>query len=575
MRTSVTWKIGGEAGFGIMSAGTLLAKTFSRAGYSLLVTNEYPSLIRGGHNLITARISTKKIHSLTRDVDVLVALNKATAVLHKDELKSGSVLVFDPKDYEWKKEEFPDGVVLIPVPFTEITREMGGVPVMRNTVALGATLAILDVAIDRLRSVLTDVFGKKKPQVVEDNVKVARAGYDAARKQLGGSSDMRLEDPAEVVPQLVMTGNEAFGVSSVRAGMKFAAIYPMTPISAIIPYLADHAEKFGIVYRQPEDEIAGIMMALGAANAGVRSMVATSGGGFALMVEGVALSGITEVPVVVNMGMRVGPATGMPTWTEQGELRMVMHAGHGEFPRIVLAPGDAEEIFDLVTEAFNLADRYQCPVFLLTDKYLNETIWCSRRDVFARDVPIDRGKLLRGDDLKDVTDFKRYSLSPEDGVSPRPVPGTKNGVFCANSYEHREDGLSTEDPAERTVMTDKRMRKITEMKKHILPPKVYGDENPDITFVSWGSTKGPVLEAMEMLKKKGIRSRLVQYLWICPFPADSVKHLKGAKRLVAVEQNTTGQLAGVIREYTGIEITEQIHKYDGRPFFPEDIAEKV
>jgi 2-oxoglutarate ferredoxin oxidoreductase subunit alpha len=575
MRKNLTWKIGGEAGFGIMSAGNLLAKLVSRAGYSVLVTNEYPSLIRGGHNVITAKISTKKIHALTRELDILVALNKQTVELHRDQLKAGSVVVFDPGDYDWKKEELPDGVMPVPVPLSEITKSLGGVPVMRNTVALGATLGLLDVQIDRLRSVLADVFKKKKAEVVEENVKVAQAGYDSVKKQ-ANLPDLKLEPVNEIAPQLVMTGNEAMGVSAVRAGMKFAAIYPMTPISAIIPYLAEHAKEFGIVYRQPEDEIAGIMMAIGAANAGVRSLVATSGGGFALMVEGVALAGMAEVGFVINMGMRVGPATGMPTWTEQGELRMVMHAGHGEFPKIVLAPGDAEEIFELTTAAFNFADRYQCPVFLLTDKYLNETIWCSRRELFAREVTVDRGKIVKETDLAAGKVYKRYTLEVEDGISPRSLPGMKNGVFTANSYEHDEFGISTEHPDERTKMATKRLTKNIAMEKDIVLPRITGDPDADLTFVTWGSTKGPVLEAAEMLRAKGHKVKVVQYLWIYPFPTVGTKEILGsAKRLVVVEQNATAQLAGVIREFSGIEISEKILNYNGRPFFPEEIIAKV
>lgn len=558
-----------------MSAGNLLAKLVSRAGYSVLVTNEYPSLIRGGHNVITAKISTKKIHALTRELDILVALNKQTVELHRDQLKAGSVVVFDPGDYDWKKEELPDGVMPVPVPLSEITKSLGGVPVMRNTVALGATLGLLDVQIDRLRSVLADVFKKKKAEVVEENVKVAQAGYDSVKKQ-ANLPDLKLEPVNEIAPQLVMTGNEAMGVSAVRAGMKFAAIYPMTPISAIIPYLAEHAKEFGIVYRQPEDEIAGIMMAIGAANAGVRSLVATSGGGFALMVEGVALAGMAEVGFVINMGMRVGPATGMPTWTEQGELRMVMHAGHGEFPKIVLAPGDAEEIFELTTAAFNFADRYQCPVFLLTDKYLNETIWCSRRELFAREVTVDRGKIVKETDLAAGKVYKRYTLEVEDGISPRSLPGMKNGVFTANSYEHDEFGISTEHPDERTKMATKRLTKNIAMEKDIVLPRITGDPDADLTFVTWGSTKGPVLEAAEMLRAKGHKVKVVQYLWIYPFPTVGTKEILGsAKRLVVVEQNATAQLAGVIREFSGIEISEKILNYNGRPFFPEEIIAKV
>lgn len=576
MVDSITWKIGGEAGFGIMASGTMLARAFSRAGYHVLGTNEYPSLIRGGHNLITVKIANHTFESMDRNVHMLVALNKETVELHREELREGSLVIYDPNDYQWKATDFSTKVVLVGLPLTQILKESGGEPVMRNTVALGATIALLGADLALLEVVIRDQFRKKGDSVISGNIAIATLGYDYIKRQYGKETSVFLSKVERKEPLLVLNASEAVGIGAVRAGLKFASIYPMTPINALITFLADHEKQLGIVYMQPEDEIAGINMAVGASVAGVRSMVATSGGGFALMVEGVALAGMLEVPLVIDMGMRPGPATGMPTWTEQGELQFIIHAGHGEFPRIVLAPGDGTEAYKLTIEAFNLADKYQTPVFILTDKYLNESQWCVPMSVFESEVKIDRGRYVGSDALPAGGEFKRYDLSAADGISPRSRPGQKNGYYIANSYEHIEDGHLTDAPDARTRMTDKRMKKLEAMQKDVKAPTLVGDSKAEITFVSWGSTKGAVTEAIKLLQAKGRSARLVHFSWLYPFPAKQTKDvLSGASRIIDVEQNATGQLASLIREYTGIEITEKVLKYDGRPFYPEEIVERL
>lgn len=562
MLESVTWKIGGEAGFGIMSSGTMLARAFSRVGYQVFAINEYPSLIRGGHNVITVRIATAPFAALSRDLHILVALNKETIELHKNELGEGAVVMYDPQD-----GEFDGG---LPISFSEIVRAHNGERVMRNTVALGATVAILGVEFEVLGMVIRDQFKRKGEDVVNYNLAIAKAGYDEAKKRNGNLENLKLAPAEKKGDQLVLSGSEAVGLGAVRAGLKFAAIYPMTPINSLITFLADHAKQLGLVYKQPEDEIAGINMAIGASFAGVRSMVATSGGGFALQVEGLSLAGMIEAPLVIDMGMRVGPATGMPTWTEQGELRFVIHAGHGEFARIVLAPSDAQEAYKLTIDAFNLADRYQVPVFVLTDKYLNESLWCVPEAAFNGDVTIDRGKLVKAEELPTDDSFKRYQFS-DDGVSPRSLPGMPHGQYFANSYEHDETGHVTEVAAKRAAMAKKRLSKFSAIQKDIMPPVVFGDAGVDLTFVTWGTSKGPVLEAV-----KGKSARVVYFPWLYPFPTETTKKLLGnAKRIIDVEQNGTGQLASLIAEHTGIEIKEKILKFDGRPFYPDEIWENI
>lgn len=554
-----------------MASGTMLCRTFSRAGYHVMATNDYPSLIRGGHNFITVRIATEEFASMNRDVHILVALNYESVEKHKEELMDGSLVIFDPKDGEWKEGDFQKKVKLLPVPFREIVGKFTADPVMRNTVALGVTVALLGAPFERLSSVITDQFKKKGEEVVKQNLTIAKAGYDFPSEKsfvLGPSKKKeRL---------LVINGSEAVGVGAVRAGLKFAAIYPMTPINALITFLADHAKNLKLVYKQPEDEIAGINMAVGASIAGVRSMVATSGGGFALMVEGLSFAGVVEAPLVIDMGMRVGPATGMPTYTEQGELQFVIHAGHGEFPRIILAPSDIGEAYSLTVDAFNLADRYQVPVFVLTDKYLNESQWSLPQSALSGSVEIDRGKLFSSDSKNSNGEFKRYSLDVSDGISPRSFPGMKKGLYHADSYEHDEVGHVTEDTSMRTKMSLKRLKKLEAMKKDMKAPKIVGDSEAEITFVSWGSSKGPILEAMKLLAAKGKKTRLIHFSWLFPFPAEeATKLLSPVTRLIDVEQNATGQLASLIREHTGILIKEKILKFDGRPFYPEEIVEKL
>ncbi len=576
MMKSVTWKIAGEAGFGIMSSGIMLARAFTRAGYHVFADNDYPSLIRGGHNVVGVRIATSPFFGMNRDLHVLVALNAESVEKHTNELHEGSLVIFDPKDKDWQQGEVPQGVRLIPVPLRDIIASLNADAVMRNTITLGATVALFGAPFEHLSTVIHDQFIRKGQEVVDQNEKIAKAGYDYIHEHFPNETSLTLDAGTHTEKLAVVNGSEAVGLGAVRAGLKFAAIYPMTPINAIISFLADHAKEFQIVYKQPEDEIAGINMALGASVAGVRSMVATSGGGFALMVEGLSLAGMIEAPLVIDLGMRAGPATGMPTYTEQAELLFAIHAGHGEFQRIVLAPSDATEAFDLTVQAFHLADRYQVPVFVLTDKYLNESQWCIPVSYLQKPVTIDRGKLVTGDTGKADGEFLRYDPSPADGVSPRSIPGTKHGQYYANSYEHDGSGHMTDDAVKRKEMVDKRMRKVAAMAADMIPPSYVGDKDADITFVTWGTTRGPVTSAVELLQAQGKKAAVIYFPWIYPFPTDAAKTLFAkAKRLVDIEQNGTAQLAQLIRMETGIDIAEKIVKYDGRPFFPEEIVERV
>lgn len=576
MKDNITWTIGGEAGFGIMSSGTMLARTFTRSGYHIFAVNDYPSLIRGGHNVVTVRIGTMPFYGVTKELHILVALNAETVEKHKSVLAEHAYVLYDPKDKEWTAQDFEKAVTLLPIPLRDITSELHADTVMRNTIVLGATVALLGAPFEALLSVIHDQFSKKGQAVVDQNGQIAKAGYDYIKTHYQDKSDMHLSGGMVTEKQMVVNGSEAVGLGAIRAGLKFAAIYPMTPINALISFLADHAKELGVVYKQPEDEVAGITMAIGASVAGVRSMVATSGGGFALMVEGLSLAGMIEAPIVIDLGMRPGPATGMPTYTEQGELLFAIHAGHGEFPRVVLAPGDIEEAYLLTIQAFQIADKFQIPVFIMTDKYLNESQWGLKLSVTQHPTAIDRGKLVLGDTGKPEGSFERYDVSPLDGVSPRSVPGTKHGQYYANSYEHDGHGHMTDHADKRIAMAGKRLRKMAAIREAVTPPLYTGDEQADVVIVSWGTTKGAVLSAVEQLRSKGQKAAALTFPWVYPFPAEATKKiLNRAKRIVDVEQNSTGQLAYLIRAETGIDITEKLLKYDGRPWLPEEIVEAL
>jgi 2-oxoglutarate ferredoxin oxidoreductase subunit alpha len=566
MMQDLTWAIGGEAGFGMNVAGFILAKIFSREKYAVIATNEYPSLIRGSHNFVSLRVSTREIFAPKQSIDILVALNKETVDLHKKQLARDAIILFDPDNYEWEKEEIGTGVVLIPMKFSGAA--------MKNTIALGATIALLGKDFSILSGMLHEQFSKKGEGIIAENIKVAEYGYQFVKDNYKKVDTHVLSPGNREKPQLVVNASEAVGLGAIAGGMKFAAIYPMTPINSLIPLFADHAKDLGIVYKQPEDEIAGINMAIGASLAGARSMVATSGGGFALMVEGVSMAGIMEVPLVVDLGMRPGPATGMPTWTEQGELWMAIHAGHGEFARIVLAPGDAEDSFALTKKAFHLAEKYQIPVFVLTDKYLNESLWQMPQPA----VSVENTKLaMTTAEQKDVTNnqpFLRYDTNTKDGVSLRSLPGMSQGEYVANSYEHGEDGYTTEDAGMRKRMVDKRMRKTEAIRQIAEAPVVYGDSDADIAFVCFGSVKGVIRQAIDDLKKDGKKAKLLFFGWVYPLPESIGEILAKEKRVICVEQNATGQLASVIREQTGFEIKEKWLKYDGRQWTVKEILEK-
>lgn len=558
-------KIGGQAGQGVKSAGLMLAKTATRSGYHIYNYTEYPSLIRGGHNVMQINISREKIGSPLKKLDLLIALNQDAIDLHASELLPGSALLFDSK-YQADKTKINQEAAFFPVPLTELADQAHGQALSRNTIAIGAAVAFLGGDLTILKSLISEEFADKGAETVEANCRGAENGFNYIREHFADNLKTVLATMENQTPKMIVNGNEAVALGAIAAGLQFTAIYPMSPVSGILQVLAANQEKFGLIYKQPEDEISAINMSIGASFAGARSMTVTSGGGFCLMTEGYGLAGMTETPLVIILGMRPGPATGLPTWSDQGDLQFVLRAHQGDFPRIVLSAGDPEEAFNLTMEAFNLADKYQTPVVVLIDKNICEDEQSFPIfDISAYEV--NRGKFT----TQPLPDYKRFTLET-DGISLRTIPGSGN-FFIANSYTHNAVGFTTEDPAEAASQMEKRMAKLKTCATVDMPtPQLFGPAEADITIVSWGSNKGAILQALKDLPNVNFL-----YLnWMNPFPAEAVKNtLSKARRLIDIECNYSAQLADLIREKTGIEIADELLRFDGRPFYPEEISEKI
>jgi len=562
MAQEINVMVGGEAGQGVQSAGHLLARALARWGYHVFADQDYESRVRGGHNFFRVRAGEAPAGGIKESVDVLIAFNTQSIELHRSEVAKGGVILYDGEKHKGLP---PDG--LVSVPTERLATESAGDRLMENTVALGAALGLLGYDMKRLAALLRDTF---KGEAAEKNVKAAQAGYDFALKLPPGTCARKLKALVPV-QRLVMSGAEAMAVGAIAAGCKFMAAYPMTPATPIMEYFAAHAREHDLVMVPAEDEIAAVNMTVGAAYGGVRAMTATSGGGFCLMTEGVGLAGMTETPLVVVEGQRPGPAIGLPTRTEQGDLDFVLHAGFGDFPRAVLAPVTVEESFWAMVKAFNLADKYQMPVLVLTDHHLTSS-YATVEPFDLSKVSIDRGLLYSGDR---PAEYKRHAYT-DSGVSPRAFPGKTQALVVTDSDEHDEAGHLIEDAGTRALMVRKRLRKLAGVTKEIAPPRLYGRKKADTLLVGWGSTFGALKEATDILRKNGGKVSLLHLSEIWPFPAEEVAdHMSNAQRTYVVESNATGQLAHLIRRETGRQVDGTILKFDGRPFTAASIAEAV
>ncbi|MBI2127184.1 MAG: 2-oxoacid:acceptor oxidoreductase subunit alpha [Thaumarchaeota archaeon] len=573
MKSEVVVRIAGAAGDGIASTGESFARIASRSGLHIFAYNSYQSVIRGGSVWLQVRAGDRKVYSQGDIVDFLIALNQDEVNRHAPLMSDVAGILYNSDRMKIPDGEVKPGVKLYPLPVKEMTAKYGSNPVMQNTVALGALTRMLDMNFDVVISVIKDTFGDKNKAIVDANIGVARGGYDYAGSKWG-SADFKLKfDYAKRRP--VMTGNQAIAMGAVAAGCKFYAAYPMTPASSILHWMAAHSDKCGVVVKQAEDEIAVLNMAIGAGFAGARAMCATSGGGFALMTEAVGLAGMTETPVVIVTSQRGGPSTGLPTKTEQGDLFQVFGASQGDFPKIIIAPSTVEDCYYATAEAFNLAEKYQLPVIIMSDLYLSEHMETISNINFK--VAIDRG--LMANNGGDGQQFKRYAFT-ETGVSPRSLPGMEGMIHVAASDEHDETGVLISDVFTdeelRVKIMNKRMRKMEFVLKELPAPTLYGPANADITLIGWGSTYSVLRETVETLAEDDITANHLQIRYLWPFHGDAVtKLLAKSKRILDVEGNYSGQLARLIRMETGVKIENKLLKYDGEPFYPNQVVKKA
>ncbi|MBM4145181.1 MAG: 2-oxoacid:acceptor oxidoreductase subunit alpha [Nitrospira sp.] len=557
-------KIGGEAGQGIQTIGDTLSKVFSRAGYHVFTHQDYESRIRGGHNFFQIRFSDKPVTASRDRIDIIVALDKESISLHERELSENGLIICDSSALKQKHEK----PYFLDIPFIDLAQQHGN-KIMVNTVATGAVLGMLRLDLDILNNIMHDTFKKKGEDLVQANIMAAKAGHAFALENCPKCSFI----PSSVSgAKMLIAGIEAIALGAIASGCKFYSAYPMTPSTGIMNYLAGKEKEYGIVVEQAEDEIAAINMALGASFAGVRAMTGTAGGGFALMAEGLSLAGMTETPIVIAVGQRPAPATGLPTRTEQGDLLFCLHAAHGEFSRVIFAPGTPEQAFYLTIKAFDMAEKYQIPAFIIFDQYLADTTWTY--DKFELSKLQYNDYRLRGDAFRKLDSYNRHTFT-DTGISPLAVPGDSNYLVVTDSDEHDEEGHITEDSEIRIKMVQKRLlKKLPIIKEEIEAPILYGSKHPEILITGWGSTYGVMKEAVDILSRD--RSvALMHFSEIYPLPStekfDYLALLSNAKMSISVENNATGQFARLIMAETGYEFSHRINKYDGRPFTVEGL----
>ncbi|MFW6115287.1 MAG: 2-oxoacid:acceptor oxidoreductase subunit alpha [Thermodesulfobacteriota bacterium] len=537
--------IAGAAGEGVQTVGDILAHTISAQGYAVFTWQEYESRIRGGQNSFSIRIGENPQNAPLLPADILLALNEGAANKYESLLKEESILI--------AQGQLRDRMITIP--FTKIAQEELGDKLYANTIAIGALVGVLGVDLDTLNQVLVHTFRKKGNEVVESNLSAAEHGYRRATQECRDMCPWKL--PRQGERYYLIAGNEAIPLAAAFAGCRFIAAYPMTPSTGIITFFAQHEEQLGVFAEQAEDEIAAVNMALGASYAGARAMTATSGGGFALMVEGVSLAGMTETPLVVVLAQRPGPATGLPTRTAQGELLFAINAGHGEFPKLVLAPSTPHDAFHKMVKAFNLADKYQMPAIVLTDHFLADSQFSVRDFELGADSP--RFHLA---EPRDIDEYKRYQVT-EQGVSPRLYPGQSEHLVGVDSDEHDESGHITED-LDSTVkaMVQKRLAKIEGLKREISPPEEISVDDAHTVLVGWGSSRGALLEGLKLLEQEGTEAGMIQFTELWPLPEYTFPE---GKTYITVESNATGQLARLLRSEYGVSFHGTIHRYDGLP----------
>jgi 2-oxoglutarate/2-oxoacid ferredoxin oxidoreductase subunit alpha len=553
----------GQAGMGIQTVEQLVSQMFRLAGLYVFATKEYMSRVRGGMNSTSIRVGSKPVQAMVDRIDILIPLNKG-GISHVQKRLSRNTLILA------EKENFEDRadigkLNLADVPFTKIAEDLGN-KVFTSVVAVGVLAALFEIDLSIVSDFLSKRFAGKEQNIINGNISAAKAGYDIGRK-LSSEKELQfnLKPDPKVKNQIFISGQEAMGLGAIAGGCNFIGAYPMSPSTNFLQYLAKNAEKFGIVVEQAEDEIAGINMALGAWYAGARAVASTAGGGFALMAEGLSLCGMTEVPLVIHVAQRPGPATGQPTRTEQGDLELSLYAGHGDFPRAILAPGDLQQAFDYTRLAFDMADKTQSPIFVLSDQYLVDTYYTTKK--------IDVSKIkVQHQFIKTNKDYKRY-LFTGNGLSPRGIPGHGDGQVVVDSDEHDEAGHLTEDLDLRVKMVDKRLKKYKLLEKLVLKPTLWPKKKYKTLVICWGSTQPIVQESLTELGRDDVAMLHFGQVW--PIHPCVDAYVKKAKKVICIEGNATGQFSKLLKLQRDIKVDKKILKYNGMQFSVEEIVRQL
>ncbi|MGQ9665260.1 MAG: 2-oxoacid:acceptor oxidoreductase subunit alpha [bacterium] len=555
-QTDLSILIAGAAGQGINTIAEVISEVALSVNFYFFSWIELMSRIRGGNNSIQMRIGNHpNINAPVKKIDIFIPLNQNALRYAQKKLDRETLII---------SEEPLENFKIVKVPFLKMAKDLGN-PVFANTIVAGIITGMLEISPVIFSEYIKRHFGTKGSDIVAKNIRASETGYKIAEDILSRGLLKPSIKPVSKINGTIMEGSEIIGLGAVAGGCNFIAAYPMTPSSGVWTYLAQHGEKFGIITEQSEDEISAMNMGLGASYAGARAMVSTSGGGFDLMAEGLSLAGVQETPIVIHLAQRPGPATGLPTRTEQADLELALYAGHGEFPRIILAPGTPEQGFYLTQRAFNLAEIYQMPVFVLTDQFFIDSLYTVKHfDV--KEVKIENRI------VKTTKEYKRYMLT-HNGISPRGIPGYGTGFVCADCHHHDEDGHISEDLNLRTGMVNKLMKKANVIKNEIIPPELYGSKNYKTLVICWGSNYNIVKEVINKIERRDIA--MLHYSQIFPLHPKTDEYLNRALHLIIVENNATAQFAKLIKLNTGIEIENKVLKYNGLPFFVEEIKERV
>jgi 2-oxoglutarate ferredoxin oxidoreductase subunit alpha len=558
----VSIAICGEAGQGIQTLETLVTWVLKNSGYNVFATKEFMSRVRGGANSTSIRVAAQRVSAHVDRIDLLIPLSPDGIPRLADRITPETIIIGEKEKIAKVVEA--DRYRIVDIPFSKIASDMGG-GFYANIVATGVISCVFDIENEILSTIVEKIFSEKSRDVIDKNIKALEAGCHIGLGLIKTGEIANIPKNPRITGELLLNGTEAVTFGAIAGGCNFISSYPMSPSTGVLTHLSQVAEDFAIVSEQAEDEISAINMAIGAWYAGARAIITTSGGGFALMTEGLSLAGMIESPLVIHLAQRPGPATGLPTRTEQGDLNLALFAGHGEFPRIIFAPGTLEEAFSLSQRAFHLADKYQVPVFILTDQYLLDSYY----NLPGLDIP---GKTAENAIVKTAANYKRYALT-DTGLSPRGIPGYGEGLVVADSDEHDEEGHITEDLHLRIKMVDKRLKKAERIAEETVAPRLFGSEEYETLVLCWGSTGNAVREAIE--KMDGDRISALHFSQVYPLHADTAAYLNKAKRKVVLESNATSQFGSLVLLTTGIGMDARILKYNGLPFSVEEVMGRL